>query len=578
MIAPMRRFAPVLCAATLAACGASPAPSSPQMPPPAMVQAAPSASTRPVTIDPRNTGALPRNPAALASLDPDRFSKAVAELARALPPERVDLVEHVLALPAGSIAGGQLATSLGIDPSRPVVMALAPLDAHGQSILKAASKLLSPTQRHIPGAQRTLEKALNAGRTPPTHIRVTVPAVDQDKLLGRLHALIESRLYTAVPAPEDFDSIYARRERVVALSRGPGVIVVDIFAFAGAVPRKKTIAEVALAALASLKSGPGAEPLAVGASVLRLSYSPPRAADVAFVESVSRAHDLLGWGRDFELDNRMSRGLYDAGRYLRVARSGPVEFYENVDVSVDIQGGAPGLVVQSIFGAATPPPKCLPSISVDFSGALQRFDISTTCMMSLFAPGDNNQDLAHSQFFDMLRASDWMMAPIALPGMLAGATRVPLRWNAGTGPHAMLRFERFGWANPSFGAPDVFWGIVPAGTKPAAIACAVAESDKECKGKRKIKPEGFSDLGDAFARVVKLADRVVVLTSRDRAALEAMNPSLTASPVPALRGAVSPGSVARMLAGLGVQGAPPRYSADAVFTLKHVTFTLKPSP
>lgn len=129
----------------------------------------------------------------------------------------------------------------------------------------------------------------------------------------------------------------------------------------------------------------------------------------------------------------------------------------------------------------------------------------------------------------------------------------------------MQRMERFGWSNPSFGAPDVFWGLLPAGASTEAVACAAEEQGTGCKGKKRLKAGGsVHDLGGRFVRIVQLGNRLVLLASRDRKALEAMTPVLTEAPVPAIRGTISAESIRSLMSQARIESEAVRYAATLV--------------
>jgi hypothetical protein len=338
--------------------------------------------------------------------------------------------------------------------------------------------------------------------------------------------------------------------------------------------------ETAIATLQELKQAPGAQPLALEGRTARINFSPEEVAQVGFVESISRAHDMLGGGNDYTLDANMGRAIRDAAALLTLAGKRPTSV-ERMDIALDVEAGFPSILARSDLGSLLVPANqsaCSPRVSVDFPGALSRFDITPLCMKAVKVPGDpNSGELEHSQFHRLIEQAGWIGWPVALPLYAIAATRTPLQWDAGVGPHAMQRFERFGWANPQFGAPDVFWGLMPAGARAEDIACSVAEDTKACKAKRRIKPIGVSDIGGAFARVVNVGNRTVVLASRDRPAVEALTPVLTPGPVAALRGTASSGTLQRMLSDVGIKSDPVRYVADAVVSYKDITVSIRPS-
>lgn len=541
-------------------------------------------TARPVEVDARNVGNLPADPAAIASIDPDKLSLLMASMTKGLRPDWADGAERALGLPQRSLSSGKLASSIGINPSLPIVMAVAKLDAHGREILETGRQKADALQGgsgRQDGVARAMEKLLNAHRGPPTHIRIVLPASDQGALLSYLHGLLELRRYGKVQAPAELESLYSRRERVVALSLGPARVIVDIFVFVGAVPRPKYMVDAATSTLRALMDAKGADPLALEGHVARLSYSPSLVAQVGFVERLSRTQDMLGGGSDYALDWNMAKGMRDAGKLFELAgKQHPL--FERMDVALDMQSGFPAISSLANVGpglVAPPPDACAPRPSLDFPGALARFDVTTACMKAVRVPGDPQGDrLDRSSLSGLLQEAGWIGWPVALPFYVMASTRIPLHWWAGVGPRAMMRFERFGWANPAYGAPDAFWGLLPANAKPDELACAIAEDAKDCKGKKRLKPAGLSEIPGGFARVLKIGPRTVVITSRDRSAVEALAPVLTPGPVPALRGAISSGTMRAALQEAGIQTDPIRYVGDAALDAKQWSVTIRPVP
>jgi len=528
-------------------------------------------------MEPRNLGHLPSSPAAHGAIDPERLSELLASFARRFQPHQTALVEHALGLPPSSLASGNLASSIGVDPSRSIQIAVAPIDEAGKRVVAAARSLV-PTGRHrfeIEGFSRAVQKAFSANRPSPIHIRVVVPASDTPRLLTALRTLLESRRYVPIAAPEGIESLHARRERAVAISLGPQVVVVDILAFEGVVPSPRMVADAASRSWQALLSPTSQAGLATDGQVARWSYSPAAVSDLGFLEAISREQDRIAIDRDSHPDVGMTFNASLASQFYGFSGAEPLRFRTGQAI-LGMEAGRPVVATITELGgglSAEAAVGCAPSVSVDFPGALSRFDVSTSCMRLIEVPGDvvDKGALVQANFpaeqlrFSWLRGTGWLGWPLAMPWTPFALSRVPLSWNAGVGPRAMQRMERFGWSNPAFGAPDVFWGLLPLGASTEAVACAAEEQAAGCKGKRRLKAGGaVHDLGGRFARLVQLGNRLVLLTSKDRKAVESMTPRLTSAPVPAMRATVSEGSTLRAMDSLGMEPEAVRYSAELV--------------
>ena len=139
-----------------------------------------------------------------------------------------------------------------------------------------------------------------------------------------------------------------------------------------------------------------------------------------------------------------------------------------------------------------------------------------------------------------------------------------------------MRFARFGWSNPAFGEPDVFWGLLPEGASTKEVRCAVAESPAGCQGKRQIAIGRLNDVGGAYVRAIKLGDRVVVLSSLNRRAVMSMTPELTADSVAPFRAAVSKGTMARELKQLGMAGPETQYQGHLEVLSDRLSWQVRP--
>lgn len=451
---------------------------------------------------------------------------------------------------------------------------MAPIDAAGKRVVEIARSLVPKQREWVPtdGIARAVQKAFSANHPAPVHIRVAVPVTDASRLLATVASLLQWRRYARIPSPAGIDSLYARRERAVAVSVGPQVVVVDVLVFEGVVPSPRMVADAASRTWESLLTPTSQSGLPTDGHAVRWKYSPAAVADLGFLEPLSREQDRISIERIAHPDTGMSGTALLASRIYSFSGAEPRRFQE-VETTIDLDGGR--LAVGSVTELAGELPvkalsSCSPSVSVDFPGALSRFDISTECMRFTDVPGDamDRGAIDYSEFkramvsLDWLGRTEWLGWALAVPWAPFALARVPLGWNAGAGPRAMQRMVRFGWANPSFGASDVFWGLLPVGKGTEAVACAADEEATACKAKSRLKPDGsVHDLGGRFARLVRLGDRLVLLTSKDRKAVEAMKPVLTSASVPAMRGTISAESTRRLMSQLGMESEAVRYSA-----------------
>lgn len=582
----MRRLARLPCLLLVTACGAPPTPPV-AAPAPVPIVSAPTADPAGPAVDSRNLGHLPRGCAAVAAVDPARLDELLRVTARRFLPHQTAKVEELLGVSAGTLAHAGLTSSIGVDPSRPILVGVAALDPTGREVLGHGTSAVDRTAMHpwesVDGLSKTIAKAFSARHPAPAHIRVTVPSTDTARLLTAIHELLQLRRYQRVATPGALESMHARRERVVALSLGPGVVIVDVFAFQGLVPSPRMMTEAVLHSWESLLAPTGEQAPSLDGRAARLSYAPLLVAELAGLERLSREQDLIAIERDGQPDLRMTRAAQDALR-LRSLAGGSRPSFERVELSLSLDQGFPRFDLSAKLGAgiaADAVSACSPSVSVDFPGALSRFDISASCMKAVRVPGDTvgqGSSLVQNTMFDDVARSGALAWPVALGSLPFALTRIPLQWYAGVGARAMQRMDRFGWSNPSFGAPDVFWGLLPAGATGDTVACAAEESPVGCKGNRRLVPGRTQQLANrAFARLVPLGGRLVLLASRDKAALEAMVPTLTAAAVPPLRAAVSEGTLQRTFTGIGAQAESIRYVGHASLTADRLEVTFHAS-
>ncbi len=582
----MRRLARLLCFLFVPACGAPPAPPV-ATPAPVPIVSAPVADPAGPAVDSRNLGHLPRGCAAVAAVDPARLDELLRVTARRFLPHQIAKVEEVLGVSAGALAQLGLASSIGVDLSRPILVGVAPLDPTGREVLDHGTSAVDRTTLHpwesIDGLSKTIAKAFSARHPAPAHIRVTVPSTDATRLLAAIHELLQLRRYQRVATPSALESMHARRERVVALSLGPGVVVVDVFAFQGLVPSPRMMTQAVLLAWESLLAPTGEQGPSLDGRAARLSYAPLLVAELAGLERLSREQDLVAIDRDGQPDLRITRAAQDALR-LRSLAGGSRPFFERVELSLSLDQGFPRFDLSAKTGAgigSDAAAACSPSVSVDFPGALSRFDTSASCMKAVRVPGDavgQGSSLVQNTMLDDVARAGTLAWPVALASLPFALTRIPLLWNAGVGARAMQRMDRFGWSNPSFGAPDVFWGLLPAGATGDTIACAAEESPVGCRGTRRLVPGRTQQLANrAFARLIPLGGRLILITSRDKSALEAMVPTLTAAAVPPLRTAVSEGTLQRAFTAIGAQTESIRYIGHASLTADRLEVTFHAS-
>jgi len=78
--------------------------------------------------------------------------------------------------------------------------------------------------------------------------------------------------------------------------------------------------------------------------------------------------------------------------------------------------------------------------------------------------------------------------------------------------------------------------MLPAGTPQREAVCAAGSQDAPCTGKMVLSPGRTQQVEMAWARLIRVGDRWVVLLSSEKSAIEKVSPALTRGPVPAIRG------------------------------------------
>ena len=558
----MRRFGWLLMSVGMLACGG--APERTAMPAPI---AAAAATPPPISAEviPPESGRLPDNAAAYASLDVAAVDQWLGHIAKIMPPEAIARLERNLGLLPGAMGAGSLLQSSGVDAQRPIVAAVSPLNVDGRTVLSIGVEQFAAlaARGFLPnGLALTMNKALKAHREPPIHLRIVIPTKDSAAMVTAIRSFLFELECDATDVPDGFSEVCFHGNKSLAFSVRPNEVVMDFHRFVGATPSKTDFVEALLRTRRAMSEAHGGVAPSLESSAVRVRYNPGSLADVGYVDAIGEAY---GSGeRDARsADWSMLALLRSAGLVTSLGKRVDGAHFEAVDVRIGFHDALPELRVEAFYGPGLKPPTsaaCAPSRSVDFPGALSRFDLNTSCMRALEVPGDTEHGpLTQSTFLRMFRDAHWVGQPVALPWYPIGLTRTPLHWYAGVGPEAMMRFERFGWSNPAFGEPDVFWGLLPAGATTLDVRCAVAESPASCQGKRQIVVGRINDVGRAFVRVVKLGDRVVVLSSLNRQAVGAMTPKLTADSVPPFRAAVSKGTMQRELKERGMNGPETRY-------------------
>jgi hypothetical protein len=514
---------------------------------------------------PPESGRLPDNAAAYASLDVAAVDQWLAHIAKITPPEAIARLERNLGLLPGAMGDGTLLQSSGIDAQRPIVAAVSPLNVDGRTLLSVGVEQFAAlaARGFLPdGLALTMNKALKAHREPPVHLRIVIPTKDNAAMLTAIRALLFELECDATEVPDGYSEVCFHRNKSMAFSVLPNQVVMDFHRFVGSTPSTTDFVEALHRTRRELSEARGGVAPELESSAVRVRFRPDALADVGYVDALGEADYGSGERDARSADWSMLALLRRAGLVASLGKGVDGAHFESVDVRLGFHDALPELRVEAAYGPGLKPPTsavCAPGRSIDFPGALSRFDLNTSCMKALEVPGDTRGPLTQSTFLRMFRDAHWVGQPVALPWYPLGLTRTPLHWYAGVGPEAMMRFERFGWSNPAFGEPDVFWGLLPAGATPHDVRCAVAESPASCQGKRQITAGRINDVGRAFVRVVKLGDRVVVLSSLNRQAVGAMTPKLTADSVPPFRAAVSKGTMQRELKDLRMKGLETRY-------------------
>lgn len=572
----MRKSGWIAFAAMLLACAG--APERTEAPPPASVHVAP---TAPESISlPPEPGRLPSGGAAVVGIDPARLDRWLQQYTGKLKAPALDELAQELGVTRDALLSGSALQGSGVDPKRPIEVSVSKLEPGAATVLDTGLECLGDlaAKGFVPnGLAKHIRRAVRAQEHPPVNVRIIVPASDVEKLLGSMRNLLAARGYPKDEVVEGLDDIYILRERVVTMTATADRVVVDIQVFVSKDPPRLRVLDALRAARTKAATAPEAVP-ELESDAIRARYRPADVAALGFVETLARTHEAVQNQKGPEADWGMLDGLRNAGHVVSLAKGERGAFFESVDVRVRFHDALPELRLEGKLGPGFRGASgCVPSPSVDFPGALSRFDLTTSCLRSIPVPGDaEGGPLTQSAFRRNAEALRLFAQPVALPWYPLGIARTPLNWYAGIGSQAMLRFERFGWSNPAFGAPDVFWGLMARGASPDDVRCAAAESEALCRGNRAIQPTRVNDVGGAFVRTVTVGDRVVVLASRSREAVQAMSPVLTAEPVPPLRAAVSAGSMVKVLEDLDLTGLQTRYVGHLELGSERMTWVAQP--
>jgi hypothetical protein len=491
------------------ACGGSPPPRDVHIEAP-LPSAAPVAAKPPV-----HPLSVPRDAALVASVDLGGLLKNAALRGQ---------LETALGLPSGALEP----SALGLDPGRPLVVAIAGSDAAQRALIDDL-RPLARSKQPTPATSRAIRRVLAVPSWGT--MRVLVPASDPRKLEQTAGALLEKDGW------HKRRDGWAKHDATIEVSDDDKSVAFD---FGGG--RRG----------ASLRND-GAAPALEG-HALRATFSPRALADYGFLQGVTTSCEVAS-GDSIDASQRdriAAQGFWESGRIY------PLATFDAVDVELDLLPLE--ITVRAKPGRAftMPTPNAFaPSMSIAVDGAVSDFEESRTFALAWTFPGGDAEKM-----LEMMRDSGWVGLVVALPHVIAAGPSIERDF----GGIDMSRFDRSEVVHTA--ARDaIYVGVLPVGSKRAAAECALAPSTP-CK-KMRLKLGAIVAVGDRFGRLVRIQNRFVVVASRDRDALKAKLAARTASGlhVEAAPNALAKGLVAPSLLPARVTGDATSENGAVVFRL-----------
>lgn len=507
---------------------------------PAVVQApAPaSAPLQPAAPIPEPVAAA-RRPAFAAAVDGAQTDRFLVTLLGALEPGIRQIAERELGLNPGALSQPSVLSVFGIDPTRPMVFGLASLDDRGRALVDEARRAApgSGGSDKTSARDKVVSKLARDRDGSEVHFSFVIPTIDSALALDRMQKLLDSAGWNKSPEPQGFESVWSRREKLMAITASGDSLTVDL---ADVGERGARAVELLHGRSMSLRESLRAAAPPLEGNTARMTFSPSLLAEVGFFGALALVHRVIR-DVDEEYRNRiLQEGFQEASRILDLSGGRSGAYFETVEIALQTNATLPGISGVAIAGPGTQVPSagaCAPSLSLELPDADVTYDATNACLRALKLPGDpEDGSIERSRYQDWARDAGAWGRFAALPFIPGGIARERLISLHGLAPGALQKFERFGWMAPhNTTSRSLFWGMLPAGTAQRDAVCAVTNQPAPCVGKMVLAPGRTQEVEQSWARLVRVGDRWVLLLSTDKASIEKVSPILTRAPVPAIR-------------------------------------------
>jgi hypothetical protein len=512
-------------------CSATPPRVTPTPPPDA------AAARPPVTAAPLNTS-LPAGAVIVASMDTSKLDALAGQLLHTLPGDLVHGLERELRLPADTLLSGQPGNTLALDPSRPITLSLSGLNAEGNAAVDALAAITARLDHDgAPAAAATeLLSALDQLPTVSTSVRVVFPTTNAETTLGLLRRALGWERSQTGTAPPGMDGIYHQRAQPwpwsVGLSHDAGSVVIDVWleSRSGSVEAAHERARRGLIALRSRDaSSPTSTAPDLAGAVLRVALSPVPVARLGYLDGLT----TMRWAiSPVDTPHRAALsgvGGYESHRALVLAGNDRGAWFDALELTADGTAGDLRLALRADLGAGagdlTPLFARTPSVTPQGGAAV--LDLANAWVDGWAIPGEPAVPFARS-----IAEAGWVGSLVAAPFFLVSS----IRDLADHGPLSELnipglrqRFERTGVGVNRVARHEqaVAFGLLPASATAQTAGCVLALVPARCSPRAALRPNqiapvlvGTPPTPRAFARLVPVGTRWVVLVARDRAFLD----------------------------------------------------------
>jgi hypothetical protein len=312
------------------------------------------------------------------SVKPTRLSALLRDLAAGLREQERSRGEVELGLPNGSLLSGQLMSDLGIDSSRPIVVAISGLNEAGQAILTETHALLQADK----GKARELNRILRSHKGISSHLRVLVPSADPDGLFRSIELVLDSgrwRKYS--PQQPELRGVFVKQERALILSVSDGYGVVDLYQTVGELGTTKAVSESAVSQFNHQQLDQDWQEPELNEHGAKAVLFPARLAQLGALETTVEAHESARKGRDEQRERAVGEALAQSNTELQLGENHGSAWINRAEITVDVDKGLPQVALRAELGQAalrSGQPQAQAAQSVDLGETLARFDIATT--------------------------------------------------------------------------------------------------------------------------------------------------------------------------------------------------------